>query len=237
MSSWHYPQRSLQAELLDAEDLPTDSLHRNLRELAVVNRWLGGYRISKLALAEMQKRFAFHSFIDIGSGGGDTLHALLPHLAEDIRIEGWDLKADCIEFARQHYAHWRIHWHQGDFREAVRSRKAGVLFHAALFFHHFPNELIRQFIGEIVAAGHGLIINDLERHRFARHSIAAITRLWPGASYLVRHDAPLSVERAFLRSDWVQLLQGIPHCQYSISYRWAFRHQLCIWPQKTEGKV
>jgi hypothetical protein len=237
MSSWHYPQRSERAELLDADNLPTDSLHRNLRELAMVNRWLGGYRISKLALAEIQQHFNFHSFIDIGSGGGDTLHALLPDLAEDVRIEGWDLKADCIDFARQYYTHPRIHWQQGDFREAVRSRKPGVLFHAALFFHHFPNALIQQFIGEIIAAGHGLIINDLERHRFARHSIAAITQLWPGASHLVRHDAPLSVERAFVRADWELLLQAIPNCQHSIHYRWAFRHQICIWPLNPEGRA
>lgn len=233
MSFWHYPQRSPREELLDAADLPVDALHRNLHELALVNRWLGGYRISELALAEMQQHFSFHTLIDIGTGGGDTLQRLVPMLPLGVEAEGWDLKADCISYARQNHHHRRIRWVVGDFREALHSRPPGVLFHASLFFHHFPDAVIREFVGEIVGAGHALIVNDLERHRFARHSIAAITRLWPGASYLVRNDAPLSVERAFVKSDWQYLLAGLPNLQYTLKYRRMFRHQLCIWPVNT----
>lgn len=235
MSWWHYPQRSSRIELLDAEFLAVDALHRNLNELAVVNKWLGGYRISELALKAIQPHFQFHTFIDIGCGGGDTLYRLLPLLPAKVRVEGWDLKPDCLAYATKHYSHPKIQWQLGDFREAVRARPPGVLFHASLFFHHFSNEEIAQFLREISAAGHGLIINDLERHRFARHSIAWLTRLWPGASYLVKHDAPLSVERAFVRSDWEALLSLIPDIHYQIEYRWAFRHQLQIWPKQTKA--
>lgn len=231
MASWHYPQRSQQEELLDAEHLPSAALHQNLRELAVVNRLLGGYRISELALQAIQSRFTFHTLIDIGCGGGDTLHRLVPKLPAGVEAEGWDLKADCIDFCEQQYAHPRIRWVQGDFRAAVRDKAPGALFHAALFFHHFSNPDIVAFIREISAAGHALIINDLERHRFARHSIKVITRLWPGASYLVRNDAPLSVQRAFVRRDWEEMLAQIPGIAYDIRYRWAFRHQICIWPK------
>jgi SAM-dependent methyltransferase len=230
MKIWHYPARSPRLELLDADDLPVAALHSNLRELAVINRWLGGYRISELALKSIQPRFQYHTFIDIGCGGGDTLHRLLPLIPQKVQIEGWDLKADCLVFARQNFDHRRIQWRLGDFREAVRERPPGVLFHASLFFHHFKDDEIVTFIQEITAAGHGLIINDLERHRFARQSIALITRLWPGASHLVRHDAPLSVERSFVRYDWELLLAQVPNIRFSIDYRWAFRHQICIWP-------
>lgn len=231
MASWHYPQRSQQEELLDAEDLPRAALHQNLRELAVVNRLLGGYRISELALQAMQSHFTFHTLIDIGCGGGDTLHRLVPKLPAGVEAEGWDLKVDCIDFCEQHYAHPRIRWVQGDFRAAVRDKAPGALFHAALFFHHFSNPDIIAFIREISAAGHALIINDLERHRFARNSIKIITQLWPGASYLVRNDAPLSVQRAFVRRDWEEMLAQVPGITYDIRYRWAFRHQICIWPK------
>lgn len=231
MASWHYPQRSQQEELLDAEDLPRAALHQNLRELAVVNRLLGGYRISELALQALQAHFTFHTLIDIGCGGGDTLHRLVQKLPVGVEAEGWDLKADCIAFCEQQYAHPRIRWVQGDFRAAVRDKAPGVLFHAALFFHHFSTPDIVAFIREISAAGHALIINDLERHRFARHSIKIITQLWPGASYLVRNDAPLSVQRAFVRRDWEEMLAQVPGITYDIRYRWAFRHQICIWPK------
>lgn len=234
MKPWHYPERSKRLELLDADDLPREALSSNLQELAVVNRWLGGYRISELALKDIQRNFDFHTFIDIGCGGGDTLHRLLPFLPEEVKIEGWDLKADCLNFAQKHYAHPRIHWQLGDFRQAVHQRPTGVLFHASLFFHHFSNQEIIDFISEITAAGHALIINDLERHRFAKNSIAWITQLWPGATYLVKHDAPLSVERAFVREDWEKMLAEVPNIQYEMKYRWAFRHQLCIWPKNNK---
>ena len=234
MSFWHYSERSPREELLDAADLPVAALHRNLHELALVNRWLGGYRISELALQEIQRHFAFHTLIDIGTGGGDTLQRLVARLPEGVDAEGWDLKADCIAYAQKHHAHERIRWVVGDFREALHSRPPGVLFHASLFFHHFPDAVIRDFVAEIVGAGHALIVNDLERHRFARHSIAAITQLWPGASYLVRNDAPLSVERAFVTADWQHLLAHIPNIQYTLKYRRMFRHQLCIWPERRQ---
>jgi len=232
MSIWHYPQRSPREELLDAPDLPTLALHQNLRELTQVNRWLGGYRISTLALRDMQQHFDFHTLIDIGTGGGDTLQRLATSLPPHIGIEGWDLKADCINYAEKNHDHPRIRWVVGDFRTALNSRNPGVLFHASLFFHHFPDATIRSFIAEIAAAGHGLIINDLERHRFARNSIAFITQCWPGASYLVRHDAPLSVERAFTASDWHVLLSSMEGLDYALRYRRMFRHQICIWPEK-----
>lgn len=235
MSIWHYPQRSNRSELLDQENLPVAALHRNLAELAVVNRWLGGYRISELALAEMQQHFAFHTLIDIGTGGGDTLQRLATQVPAGVTLEGWDLKADCIAYARQHHHLPAISWVVGDFREALHSRPPGVLFHASLFFHHFSDEEISAFIAAIVQAGHGLIVNDLERHRFARWSIALITRLWPGASYLVRNDAPLSVERSFVEADWHRLLAGIPKLNYSLRYRRMFRHQLCVWPQNIDA--
>jgi hypothetical protein len=235
MKYWHYPVRSPREELLDAAELPVSALHRNLKELALVNRWLGGYRISTMALQEIQERFNFHTLIDIGTGGGDTLQRLVKRLPEGIGAEGWDLKTDCITYARQNHDHPRIKWVVGDFRTALHSRAPGVLFHASLFFHHFPNETIRGFITEMTAAGHGLIINDLDRHRFARNSIAFITGCWPGASYLVRHDAPLSVERAFTTADWHALLADVPGIHYHLKYRRMFRHQICIWPERRQA--
>ena len=113
MSFWHYPARSPRAELLDAPDLPVDALHRNLRELAVINRWLGGYRISELALEAIAPHFRYHTFIDIGCGGGDALHRLLPKIGAQVRVEGWDLKSDCLRYAQQHFDHPRIHWQFG----------------------------------------------------------------------------------------------------------------------------
>lgn len=149
MSFWHYPYRSGRSELLDQENLPVEALHRNLAELALVNRWLGGYRISELALAEMQQHFVFHTLIDIGTGGGDTLQRLAAQVPQGITLEGWDLKADCIAYAQQHHHRPEISWVVGDFREALRSRPPGVLFHASLFSITFPTKRLQLSSGKL----------------------------------------------------------------------------------------
>jgi hypothetical protein len=75
----------------------------------------------------------------------------------------------------------------------------------------------------------GFVINDIHRHWFAYHSIAWITKLFL-KSYLVKHDAKLSVWRAFKKSEIVSLLEkaGIHH--YRIRWRWAFRWEVVVKP-------
>ncbi len=41
----NFKTRSYQAELLDNEEIPTEDLYQNLRELDFINRWLGGHSV------------------------------------------------------------------------------------------------------------------------------------------------------------------------------------------------
>ena len=84
--------------------------------------------------------------------------------------------------------------------------------------------LLRQWQAQAQVA---VIINDLHRHWLAYHSIKWLTRLL-GGSYLVRHDAPMSVARAFRRADWVALLARAGITAYELRWRWAFRWQLLL---------
>jgi hypothetical protein len=57
----------------------------------------------------------------------------------------------------------------------------------------------------------------------AYYSIKWLTRLF-SKSYLVKNDAPISVERGFIKKEWENLcgLAGIK--PVSIQWQWAFRH-------------
>jgi 2-polyprenyl-3-methyl-5-hydroxy-6-metoxy-1,4-benzoquinol methylase len=98
----------------------------------------------------------------------------------------------------------------------------------SLFCHHFSDDelvtLLRQWQQQAQVA---VVINDLHRHWLAYYSIKWLTRLL-GGSYLVQHDAPLSVARAFRRKDWVYLLERAGIARYELRWRWAFRWQLVI---------
>jgi 2-polyprenyl-3-methyl-5-hydroxy-6-metoxy-1,4-benzoquinol methylase len=98
----------------------------------------------------------------------------------------------------------------------------------SLFCHHFSDDelvtLLRQWQQQAQVA---VVVNDLHRHWLAYYSIKWLTRLL-GGSYLVQHDAPLSVARAFRREDWVELLERAGIARYELRWRWAFRWQVVV---------
>ncbi|HTE11556.1 MAG TPA: hypothetical protein VK645_11305, partial [Chitinophagaceae bacterium] len=71
-------------------------------------------------------------------------------------------------------------------------------------------------------AGIGFFINDLHRHFLAYYSIKILTGLF-SKSYLVKNDAPLSVQRGLIKKEWEGLLKQSVLDNYSIEWKWAFR--------------
>jgi SAM-dependent methyltransferase len=94
----------------------------------------------------------------------------------------------------------------------------------ALFLHHLPLDVGARLLRALYAiARRGVVVNDLHRHPLAYAGIWAVTRVLP-THPVVRHGAPLSVLRAFDRSDLADLARaaGLP---VAVRWRWAFRYQ------------
>ncbi len=68
----------------------------------------------------------------------------------------------------------------------------------------------------------GFFINDLHRHPIAYYSIRLLTALF-SRSWLVQHDAPVSVLRGFSRAEWERLLIDAGINEYFLKWKWAFR--------------
>jgi hypothetical protein len=68
----------------------------------------------------------------------------------------------------------------------------------------------------------GFFINDLHRHKVAYYSIKVLTAIFSN-SYLVKHDAPLSVARGFTKDEWLQFFNIAGIGNFSIEWKWAFR--------------
>ncbi len=73
-----FKHRSTLPEKMDDPSAPEGDVRRALKEIEIINRWLGGYRVVTDALDEMVWPEADGpvSLLDIGSGGGDTLRAI-----------------------------------------------------------------------------------------------------------------------------------------------------------------
>jgi 2-polyprenyl-3-methyl-5-hydroxy-6-metoxy-1,4-benzoquinol methylase len=169
----------------------------------------------------------------VSCGGGDSLKAL-HHWFDSKKIKaqivGIDLKPDCIEYAANNCkAISQIQLLCDDFRNVFSSHQKIDIVHASLFCHHFTEKEIIDFIKICNANGAIFVINDLERNAIAYFAIKWLTKLF-SRSPLVKHDAPLSVLRGFKKTAWKAILAqaGIRH--YSLKNKWAFRHQLIIYP-------
>lgn len=222
--------RSYQKELLDEGGIPFDDIRQNMKELNIVNRYLGGHKISTDAIAMLvagQRPKKPISICEIGCGGGDNLNAIDRYCRRHgipACFTGIDIKPECIAFAAQQYPHLEATWINSDYKLVhFRENKPDIVF-SSLFCHHFTDqELVSQLPWMRSNAAIGFFINDLHRHPIAYYSIKWITRLFSG-SYLVKHDAPLSVARGFTKNEWKNIFRSARISPFLLQWKWAFRH-------------
>lgn len=163
------------------------------------------------------------SILEIGCGGGDNLRVIKAWAAAKgipVQLTGVDINEECITFAKSQPANAGIEFICADYKTV--SLRPHAIF-SSLFCHHFTDaELVEMLRWMRRHASGGFFINDLHRHPLAYFSIKALTALF-SKSYLVRADAPLSVQRGFSRKDWRKLFQKAMLENYTIRWQWAFR--------------
>jgi 2-polyprenyl-3-methyl-5-hydroxy-6-metoxy-1,4-benzoquinol methylase len=233
----HISGRSYQKELLDQDGIPSDAIERNMAELNIINTFLGGHQITLSGFKKLLGHKKDINICEIGCGGGDNLLAIYNwSIKKNIRLtqRGIDINPDCIAVAKKKFRNLPASFLVSDYRLAdLKNDKPEIIF-SSLFCHHFTDEEIISMLQWMRSNSTlGFFINDLHRHRFAYYSIRMITRLF-SRSYLVKHDAPLSVLRGFTKKEWKVLLQRAGIISYQIEWRWAFRW-LIIFQKKEQS--
>lgn len=221
-----FKSRSNKLELLDG-NLAEKDLILNLKELHTINKLLGGYYISINALEQLN--IENKTLVDIGSGGGDMLYEIFKYTKatkHNCRLIGIDLKPECTRYAKSHLTK-EIEFINDDYRNILKHTNKVDLIHACLFTHHLTNQQIIELIQFARKAKSILIINDLHRNPLAYYSIKLLTQLF-SKSYLVKNDAPLSVLRGFKKKEWIDLLENAGATNYTVSWKWAFRHLVIV---------
>ena len=103
-------KRSHQKELLDAEGISFNDIQQNMKELNIINTWLGGHAITVSAIKKFVGTDKIISICEIGCGGGDNLRALEKWCKKNnisASFIGIDIKKACIDFAKKQYpASW-----------------------------------------------------------------------------------------------------------------------------------
>ncbi|MBJ6119947.1 methyltransferase domain-containing protein [Pontibacter sp. BT310] len=235
--------RSNQPELMDDLTLAGEELSKNLRELEIINNWLGGHKVVLDALDKLTANYKNQTITiaDIGCGGGDTLTTIAKWANRKniaVQLTGIDANDFMVTYARQHCQNYsNITIAQHDVFSSAFARQQYDIIVCSLFCHHFTDEQLVQLFRQLYSqARTAVIVNDLHRHWFAYYSIKYITKLFSG-SRLVQNDAPLSVWRAFKRSELQQLMAQAGITNYSLRWMWAFRWQLVLNKPNPETQV
>jgi 2-polyprenyl-3-methyl-5-hydroxy-6-metoxy-1,4-benzoquinol methylase len=217
--------RSNHKEFLDQPGIPASDIERNMYELAIINNQLGGHAITCKGFTRLAIKGKEMHVCEVGCGGGDNLKAIEKKALgkyAGLSFTGIDINPDCIHVAERH--HWKIpvNFQISDYRKVEFNSIPDILF-CSLFCHHFgESDLIGMLKWMQLNCRTGFFINDLHRHPVAYYSIRFLTSLF-SKSYLVKHDAPLSVLRGFKKKELEDILDKAEIKNYAIHWHWAFR--------------
>lgn len=201
-------------ELLDGPLDDLVALAANLRDLRRINRLLGGTRLSRQALgALVGQRTEPLTLLDVGTGAADIPASLVTRPLPDgprLTVTAIDSRAEVLAAAIAGRADLAsldgLHLAIGDGRALQDPDGSHDVVHASLVLHHLePDDAIR-FLGEMSRVARlGVIVNDLARSRLAWMGAWLLGHVLTG-NRLTRHDAPLSVRRAYTPQEMRSLM-------------------------------
>jgi ubiquinone/menaquinone biosynthesis C-methylase UbiE len=191
--------RDAAREYLDHPTLDRIELHRNLREMAMLNRLPGGVASSRRAIESLLDGTQGAIVLDVGTGSGDLPALLMRHRgARRLQVLACDIRAEVLEYAAFRLARVPgVELLEADARRLPFADESADIVHASLLIHHFdPAEAVRV-LGEMRrVARRGVVVNDLRRGRLA-FALTAATVLGLARARYTRHDGVLSARRAY----------------------------------------
>ena len=228
-----FAKRSTEPEIMDDLQYAGSMMDQTLKELEVINRWLGGNDVTLHALGRLAdgKSLQYLDIADLGCGRGDMLRHIqrwAHRRKTGVSLTGIDANPYIIEAARKNLNDSTVNLRAVNILSEEFETLHYDIVIGTLFYHHFTDDELISFFSRLRnQCKLGFIINDIHRHPFAYYSIKMLTQLF-SKSDMVKFDAPLSVLRAFKKSELENILVRAGCTRYSLRWRWAFRWQICV---------
>ena len=217
-------QRKSDAEIMDDFSIQDDRIDSALRELKTINLFLGGKATTQKGFRILRKKKSFAakvSVLDAGAGGADVFDDETGQYS----ITALDKNPRTCLYLQETSHHTVL---CGDAMAIPLKEKSFDVVHVSLFLHHFSEEQIIRLLQSFSrVARHGIIINDLRRSIFALAGIALLTKIF-SRSAMVKHDAPLSVQRGFTKPELLHILDQSSSKNFILKRTWAFRWLVVI---------
>lgn len=228
-----FTQRSNTGEWMDEQEVSFSIFDDCLSQLELINRCTFAYRPTLRWLAGMIRNLPLAqplTILDVGCGGGDMLRQIWRWAEQEgisVNLIGVDINPFSKQSAEKRMpAGAPIDIVTADLFSFMPANGADIII-SSLFTHHLSDEALQRFIRWMEThAKRGWLISDLHRHPIPYHFIKWITHCLPAVNPLIRHDAPVSVARAFTGTDWTSHLAaaGLAQADCSITWHMPFRH-------------
>ena len=206
----------------------------NLRDLARANRWLGGVSLSVRGLAALAPTDMPLSIVDVGTGGADIPLALIDRARGGRRrlaVTAVDSRPEILEAAV--LAHPRLSTtadlalRVADGRFLPFADESFDIAHTSLVLHHLEPPAAVELLREMArVARRGVVVNDLVRGRLFWIGAWLLSHL-ATTNRFTRHDAPLSVSRAYTVAELTSLLAAAG-LRVEASAFGPFRHRVML---------
>ncbi len=217
-------KRRYDSEIMDDFSIQDERIDSALHELKIINIVLGGKSTTKKGFRILRKRKSLANrltVLDVGAGGADVFE----DGNDRYKITALDKNPRTCLYLIKHSEYNVI---CGNAIDIPFKEKSFDVIHVSLFLHHFTEERIVQLIQSFSRiARHGIIINDLRRSVLALTGIKILTLLF-SRSGMVKHDAPLSVQRGFTKNELLHILNQCSFEHFTIKRTWAFRWLIVV---------
>lgn len=215
-------ERSRESELLDA-GVPEAEAARSLADLRFVNRWLGGERSLRPAVAPYLRGGG--RLLDVGSGSADLPHRIARANGAPVLAVALDVK-----LAHLREAPSGIQRVVADVRALPFPPRSFDVVTASAFLHHFDEGEIAEVIRSLYErARRALVVNDLHRSHvpllFGRAFFPLLFRspvsVSDGLVSLRRAFRPGELRAAFVRAGipWVRIRRRFPYRLVAVAER------------------
>lgn len=222
-------QRSEEKEIMDDFSLEGKQLRDTLNKLEIINRTLGGNRVTIKGLQTIMKnepKEKQFTILDLGCGHGDILRDVAKFGKKhkyQFKLIGIDANQDAINYANELSEEYpELSFQKMDIFSEEFSKLSYDVVLCTLFAHHFKDDELQSFLKKVLnKAKLGIVVNDLQRNKLAYYLFMFISLF--ANNKMIREDGLTSIRRAFKRKDLENITKNI-EAKASIRWKWAFRY-------------
>jgi ubiquinone/menaquinone biosynthesis C-methylase UbiE len=221
-------------ELLDGPLDDAEALVGNLRDLARANRWLGGVWLSSKGVAALAPAGVPLTVLDVGTGGADIPLALIDRAraaGRRLSVTATDNRHEILAAAVLALPRLAttpdLALRVADGRALPFPDRSFDVAHSSLVLHHVEPAVAVELLREMGrVARRGIVVNDLVRGQLAWLGAWLLSHLATTNRYS-RHDAPLSVRRAYTVDELTSLIAAAG-LRVEASAFGPFRHRVML---------